>query len=107
MTVHPRPARPPAAPPSGEDDGLLVLSRSAAARTGGAGAAVRDTDGRTYVAGAVSLRALRLSPVQAAVAQAVASGATRLEALAVVGAEVTEDDGALLEEMGSPRVVRA
>ncbi|NUS42374.1 MAG: cytidine deaminase, partial [Mycobacteriaceae bacterium] len=35
-----------------EDDKLIVLARGAMARTdGAAGAAVRDTDGRTYAAG--------------------------------------------------------
>ncbi|WP_076480268.1 hypothetical protein [Williamsia sterculiae] len=53
----------------------------------GSGAAVRDTDGRTYAAAPVWLRTLSLTALQAAVAAAVSSGATRLEAGVVVGAD--------------------
>jgi hypothetical protein len=39
-----------------EDAKIVTLARSARARTGAAeGAAVRDTDGRTYVAATVAL----------------------------------------------------
>ena len=63
----------------------MTLARSARARTGAAeGAAVRDTDGRTYVGATVALPSLKLSALQAAVAAAVSSGATALEAAAVV-----------------------
>ena len=56
---------------SAEDGKLLVLARGAMGRTGGvAGAAIRDTDGRTYAAGTVDLNALSLSALQAAVAAA-------------------------------------
>ncbi|HEX3591422.1 MAG TPA: cytidine deaminase [Pseudonocardiaceae bacterium] len=68
-----------------EDQKIVTLARSARARTGAdEGAAVRDTDGRTYAACTVSLPALRLTALQAAVAAAVASGAEGLEAAAVV-----------------------
>jgi hypothetical protein len=87
-----------------EDTKLLVLARSAAARVGGAGAAVRDEIGRTYLAGAVSAGPLRLSAVEAAVAQAVGSGAARLEAVAVVGEQ--DVDPELLAAVGDPVVVR-
>jgi hypothetical protein len=71
-----------------EDAKLLALARSAKARTGStAGAAVRDTDGRTYVAAAVALPSLRLSALQVAVAMAVSSGALGLEAAVTVGAD--------------------
>ncbi|KAF0845792.1 cytidine deaminase [Nocardia caishijiensis] len=70
-----------------EDNKLLVLARGALGRTGGAsGAAVRDTDGRTYAAGEVNLTALRLTALQAAVAAAISSGAEGFEAAVVVGA---------------------
>lgn len=70
---------------SAEDLKLVTLARSARARTGAAeGAAVRDGDGRTYVATTVALAALSLSALQVAVAMAVASGAPGLEAAAVV-----------------------
>jgi len=70
-----------------EDAKLITLARSARGRTGAAeGAAVRDTDGRTYVAATVQLPSLQLSALQAAVAAAVSSGVTGLEAAAVVSA---------------------
>ncbi len=89
---------------SAEDAKLLTLARSVAARGVGSGAAVRDGMGRTYVAGPVALTALALTPVQAAVAAAVASGATDIEAVAVVGVGATVADLELLAEVGSPVV---
>ena len=86
-----------------EDAKLVVLARSAAVRSGGTGAAVRDHTGRTYLAGPVAVGPLRLGAVEAAVAQAVASGVTRLEAVAVVGGE--QPDPALLTAVGDPLVV--
>lgn len=71
-----------------DDEKLVVLARSTRARTQAAeGAAVRDTDGRTYAAATVDLPSLKLTAVQAAVAAAVSSGAEGLEAAAVVTAE--------------------
>jgi hypothetical protein len=68
-----------------EDAKLVILARSARGRTGAAeGAAVRDTDGRTYLAATVSLPSLQLTALQAAVAAAVSSGVDGLEAAAVV-----------------------
>ena len=68
-----------------EDAKIVTLARSARARTGAAeGAAVRDTDGRTYAAASVALPSLQLTALQAAVAAAVSSGAPGLEAAAVV-----------------------
>lgn len=73
-----------------EDQKIVTLARSARARNGvPEGAAVRDETGRTYVAGTVSLASLELSALRTAVAMAVASGATSLEAAAVVSAEET------------------
>src|SRR4051812_49699041 len=70
-----------------EDAKLVTLARSARGRPGAPeGAAVRDTDGRTYLAATVSLPSLRLSALQAAVAAAVSSGVDGLEAAAVVTA---------------------
>ena len=69
-----------------EDAKLVILARSARARTGAAhAAAVRDADGRTYVASPVALPSLRLSALQVAVAMAVSSGAAGLEAAVVLG----------------------
>ncbi|HEV2371665.1 MAG TPA: cytidine deaminase [Streptosporangiaceae bacterium] len=68
-----------------EDEKIIVLARSARARAASAeGAAVRDETGRTYAAVDVALPSLRLSALQLAVAMAVASGATGLEAAALV-----------------------
>ncbi|MFN2517537.1 MAG: cytidine deaminase, partial [Jatrophihabitantaceae bacterium] len=69
-----------------EDAKLATLARSARARSGTAqGAAVRDSDGRTYVATGVGLPSLTLSALQVAVAMAVSSGAKCLEAAVVLG----------------------
>jgi len=68
-----------------EDQKIITLARSARARTGTAeGAAVRDETGRTYVAATVDLPSLRLSALRLAVAMAASSGATALEAAALV-----------------------
>jgi trehalose-6-phosphatase len=77
-----------------EDAKLVTLARSARARTGAAqGAAVRDGDGRTYVATSVALPSLALSALQVAVAMAVSSGAPGLEAAVVVGDDATDQHG--------------
>jgi hypothetical protein len=79
---------------SAEDTKLVTLARSARARVGAVeGAAVRDQDGRTYAAATVALPSLAVTALQLAVASAAASGATRLEAAAVV-TEASELDGA-------------
>ncbi|WP_278262764.1 cytidine deaminase [Nocardia sp. AG03] len=91
-----------------EDNKLLVLARGALGRTGGAsGAAVRDTDGRTYAAGEVALTALRLTALQAAVAAAISSGAEGFEAAVVVGG-AADDAGieAVREVSPSASVIR-
>jgi hypothetical protein len=76
-----------------EDQKLITLARSARARTRASeGAAVRDTDGRTYVATTVALPSLSLTALQLAVAMAASSGALGLEAAAIVGVAPTADD---------------
>jgi hypothetical protein len=78
----------------GEDAKLLTLARAARGRAGAAqGAAVRDSDGRTYVAAGVSLPSLSLSALQVAVAMAVSSGALGLEAAVVLGDDPADDAG--------------
>jgi len=78
-----------------EDAKLLTLARSARARTRAEqGAAVRDTDGRTYVAATVSLPSLTLTALQVAVAMAVSSGALGLEAAVVFGDDANDEAGA-------------
>lgn len=71
-----------------EDQKLVSLARSARARIGCARAgAVRDDTGRSYVGADVELPSLRITGIDLAVAQAVAAGATGLEAAVVVVAE--------------------
>ncbi|MFF7153413.1 cytidine deaminase [Streptomyces sp. NPDC008139] len=88
-----------------EDQKLITLARSVRARNGASeGAAVRDEMGRTYVAGPVALASLNLSALQTAVAMAVASGATSLEAAVVVTAETAaaDRDRAVVGDLGGP-----
>jgi hypothetical protein len=78
-----------------EDAKLVTLARAARARTGAPqGAAVRDTDGRTYSATTVALPSLAISALQVAVAMAVSSGASGLEAAAVVAEDPADELGA-------------
>jgi len=73
---------------SAEDQKLVTLARSARARLGAEeGAAVRDSEGRTYVAGTVTLPSFQLTAIQAAVAAAISSGAEALEAAVVVSGD--------------------
>jgi cytidine deaminase len=81
---------------SAEDAKLVTLARQARARINAIeGAAVRDGDGRSYAAAAVSLPSMTLSALQLAVANAVSAGAARLEAAAVVTEASTIDDSGL------------
>lgn len=71
-----------------EDRKLVTLARSARARTQATeGAAVRDTDGRTYAASSVDQPSFQLTAVQAAIAAAVSSGAEGIEAAVLVSGE--------------------
>jgi len=77
---------------SAEDRKLVTLARATRARTGAAqGAAVRDSDGRTYAAATVDLPSLRVSAVGVCVAMAVASGSKGLEAVVLLGADALAD----------------
>jgi hypothetical protein len=77
-----------------EDNKLVTLARSSRARVAAVeGAAVRDQDGRTYAAASVVLPSMSVTALQLAVASAVASGASSLEAAAVV-TEASMLDGA-------------
>lgn len=83
-----------------EDAKLVVLARAAVARAeAGAGAAVRDVDGRTYAAAPVALSALELTGLQAAVAAAVSSGATGLQAAVLVAGSVDDPGIAAVREL--------
>ncbi|MGV9803172.1 cytidine deaminase [Mycobacterium sp. NPDC003449] len=89
-----------------EDAKLVVLARGAMGRAEAAeGAAVRDQDGRTYAGAPVALTALRLTPLQAAVAAAVSSGATGLEAAVLVGGSVGDAGVAAVRELSSDAAV--
>jgi hypothetical protein len=93
---------------SAEDNKLVVLARATRARTRAAeGAAVRDTDGRTYAAATVDLPSLQLSAVQVCIGMAVASGSAGLEAVVLLGdAEgLTEPDSAAISDFAGPDVV--
>lgn len=85
-----------------EDAKILTLARAARARAGAEqGAAVRDTDGRTYAAVGVALPSFTVSAVQLAVAMAVSSGASGLEAAALVGeGEPSGEDLAAVADLG-------
>lgn len=91
-----------------EDAKLVTLARGARGRAGAAeGAAVRDSDGRTYAAATVNLPSLRLTAVQAAVAVAVASAADELEAVVVVSTtgtveQLDPDSLAAARDLGAP-----
>jgi hypothetical protein len=93
-----------------EDAKLVTLARSARARAGAAeGAAVRDDIGRTYVAASVSLPSLRLTALQAAVANAVSSGVERLEAAVVHTSATALDpaDAAVVADLAPTTVLLA
>jgi hypothetical protein len=94
--------------PDPEDLKIITLARSARARVAAAeGAAVRDETGRTYAAAAVALPSLRLSALRLAVAMAVSSGASGLEAAALVsdGTEPDPRDLAVVRDLGPKAVV--
>lgn len=79
-----------------EDAKLVTLARSARARIGAVeGAAVRDTDGRTYAAATVNLPSLRLTALQAVIAAAVSAGAQGLEAAVIVTESTGVDEGSV------------
>lgn len=95
-----------AEPLGAEDAKLVVLARGAMARAeSGAGAAVRDLDGRTYAGAPVELCALRLTALQVAVAAAVSSGAVGLEAAVLVGGSVDDAGVAAVRELSPSAVI--
>lgn len=94
--------------PSAEDAKLVTLARATRARVGAAeGAAVRDSDGRTYAAATVQLPSLHVSALQVCVAMAVSSGSRGLEAAVVLtdADAVAGGDLAVVREFGGAGVV--
>ena len=93
---------------SSEDAKLVTLARATRARVGAAeGAAVRDSDGRTYAGATVDLPSLQLSALQVCVAMAVASGSSGLQAAVLLGegTELTAPDQGALADFGGSGVV--
>jgi hypothetical protein len=89
-----------------EDAKLVTLARGAMGRAGaGSGAAVRDLDGRTYAGAPVTLDALTLTALQAAVAAAVSSGAAGLEAAVLVAGSVDDAGVAAVRELTADAAV--
>jgi len=102
------PSAEPSAELSAEDRKLVTLARSTRARTGAReGAAVRDSDGRTYAAATVDLPSLQVSALAVCVAMAVSSGSAGLEAAVLLGESdaVAEADLAALRDLGGSGVV--
>jgi hypothetical protein len=97
----------PVHPTDPEDLKIIALARAALARSdAGEAACIRDTDGRTYAGARVELPHLKLSAISLAVAMAVSSGATRLEAVALAGRDgPSADDLAVIADLGGPAVV--
>ena len=93
---------------SAEDQKLVTLARATRARTGSAeGAAVRDTDGRTYAGSTVELSSLSISALGVCVAMAASSGSKGLEAAVLLtdAGVVGDADLAALREFGGSGVV--
>jgi hypothetical protein len=89
-----------------EDAKLVVLARGAMGRAeASSGAAVRDADGRTYAGAPVALNALALTALQAAVAAAVSSGASGIEAAVLVGGSVDDDGVAAVRELSGDATI--
>jgi cytidine deaminase len=83
-----------------EDAKLVTLARGAMGRAESVtGAAVRDADGRTYVGAPVTLDSLTLTALQSAVAAAVSSGATGLEAAVLVAGSADDAGVAAVREL--------
>jgi hypothetical protein len=98
---------------SSEDQKLVTLARTSRSRTGRSrtggpeGAAVRDSDGRTYAAATVALPSLQVSALGVCVAMAVSSGSRGLEAAVLLSdkEQVSPLDLEVLRDFGGPGVV--
>jgi hypothetical protein len=90
-----------------EDQKLVTLARATRGRTGGPdGAAVRDTDGRTYAAATLALPSLSVSALGVCVAMAHSGGSAGLEAAVVLtdATEVAAADLDALRDFAGPGV---
>lgn len=92
-----------------EDAKLVTLAKGTRARVGAdQGAAVRDSDGRTYAAASVALESLTLSALQVCVAMAHASGSRGLEAVVLLtqpaASALSAQDAAVVAEFGGTDV---
>jgi cytidine deaminase len=93
---------------SQEDTKLVTLAKSARARVAAKeGAAVRDGDGRSYTGVTVSQRSFTVSALQLAVANAIAAGASTLEAAVVVTESSDVDSAAVSDLTPEAPVLRA
>jgi cytidine deaminase len=93
-------------PLDADDAKLVTLARAAMARVdAGSAAAVRDGDGRTYTGAPVRLSTLELTALQAAVAAAVSSGATGLEAAVLVAGSADDPGIAAVRELSTAAAV--
>ncbi len=93
---------------SAEDAKLVTLARATRARIGAQeGAAIRDSDGRTYAGATVELPSFAASAIQACVVMAVASGSRALEAAVILGSasEATTADVSVLRDLASDQFV--
>lgn len=81
-----------------EDEKIVTLARSARARIGASsGAALRDTQGRTYASANVNVPPLSLTAIQLVVGQAIASGADGIEAVVLCDSvSISNDDLAVI-----------
>lgn len=83
---------------SQEDAKLVTLARSARARVGAAeGAAVRDGDGRSYTGVTIKQPSFGISALELAVANAVAAGASTLEAAVLITASSYVDPSPVVD----------
>lgn len=86
-----------------EDDKLVTLAKGARTRVGAqTGAALRDTTGRTYSSAEVLTSFLELSAVELVIGQAIASGATGVEAVVVCAEnELSEKDLSIIKNFSN------
>ena len=89
-----------------EDAKLVTLAKASRARIGAeVGAAVRDQDGRTYTAASIAREHLKISALDLAVAMAISSGATSLEAAAFASDEDANVDLAAVRDIAQESAI--